>query len=490
MSLMEAVHYSRSLVRARESVGKVEACPSKKVRFRSPIGTRGVVSNTEKTDKNENTDKTVKDKKEIQKKEKKEKEKQKKDKKEKEKEKQKNDKKEKEKEKQEKDGKIKKEKLFQLVNTMEFPRSMFSDKTRPAPTTEIQYGSTFKALKAVKNVVGVDVWEHVENSPLGPARFSIFEFKDITGLNWDTIPNTKVVGDVEESNRFWGLFNLRSSRSTSSDEDIIALCQSSDVCSSWTREDKIRLCYLAILTGGLLGHDRRQAIPPAKANLLIDLETIEQYPWGRVAFVEFVHQVKEETECRIMKNSYVCKGFVQVLQVWDYAYIPFLGEEIGHPIRSNGPCLLRFKGMCGSSTSSLSVLCAREAEMKCVHCGNNKMWILRLTDFSSTFSKTNLLRSIAWQALPKYPLTPIQCNKRSAGQKKSKKSKTDAREGQENIAVRKTPEERFDMERLECLYETTLQNLEDRVDALELMGRRADKVLEMVSRLVSIEEAS
>ena len=66
------------------------------------------------------------------------------------------------------------------------------------------------------------------------------------------------------------------------------------------------------------------------------------------------------------------------------------------------------------------------------------MWILRLTDFSSTFSKTNPLRSIAWQALPKYPLTPIQCNKRRmvAGQKKSKKSKTVAREGKDNIAVR------------------------------------------------------
>ncbi|KAG2311925.1 hypothetical protein Bca52824_023482 [Brassica carinata] len=115
---------------------------------------------------------------------------------------------------------------------MEFPRSMFSDETRPAPMTEIQYGSTFKALKAVKNVVGVNVWKHVENSPLGviikflnlefewcsklvhyvtsrqlyckklheflfliekqPARFSIFEFEDIKGLNCDTILNTKI----------------------------------------------------------------------------------------------------------------------------------------------------------------------------------------------------------------------------------------------------------------------------------------------------------
>ncbi|KAL0696129.1 hypothetical protein Bca4012_063309 [Brassica carinata] len=225
--------------------------------------------------------------------------------------------------------------------------------------------------------------------------------------------------------------------------------------SSWTRENKIRLCYLAILTGGLHGLDRRQAIPPAKANMIMDLETFEQYPWGRVAFVELVHQVKEATECCIMKNSYVCKGFVQVLQITVTSMYPRSRDEV-RPLW----------------------------EQQDVDPEIDRVFEYILQD--------KPLRNIAWQALSKYPLTPIQCNKRRlvSGQKKSKKSNTVAREGQENIAVRKTPEERFDMKRLKCLYETTLQNLEDIVDALERTGRRADKVLEMVSRLVSIEEAS
>ncbi|KAF8056093.1 hypothetical protein N665_1277s0003, partial [Sinapis alba] len=233
---------------------------------------------------------------------------------------------------------------------MEFPRSLFSDETRPHPTTKINYSSTFKALEAVKNVVDVKVWEHVENSTLGiiikfmnlefawssrlvhyvlsrqlyckklyehcfligkqPACFSIFEFKDIT-----------VVGDVEKSKWFGGMFNLRPSRSTASAEEIITLCRSSVVCSSWSRDDQIRLCYLAMLTGGLLGLDRREAILHAQANLLKDLEISEQYPWGR-----------EATACSIKKKSYVCKGFVQLLQVWAYASIPFLGKKIGRPI--------------------------------------------------------------------------------------------------------------------------------------------------------------
>ncbi|CAN6846747.1 unnamed protein product [Brassica oleracea] len=35
------------------------------------------------------------------------------------------------------------------------------------PTNYINYNSTFKSLKAVKDVVSVEVWEYVENSPMG-----------------------------------------------------------------------------------------------------------------------------------------------------------------------------------------------------------------------------------------------------------------------------------------------------------------------------------
>ena len=48
----------------------------------------------------------------------------------------------------------------------------------------------------------------------------------------------------------------------------------------------------------------------------------------------------------------------------------------------------------------------------------------------------NSLSTITWQAMPEYPLTPIECNKRRrvASQRKSKKSKNVASNGQENIA--------------------------------------------------------
>ncbi|XP_056850754.1 uncharacterized protein LOC108829955 [Raphanus sativus] len=333
---------------------------------------------------------------------------------------------------------------------------------RPDPSNSINYSSTFKTVKAVKDVVSTDVSEYVENSPLGviikqlhckkrhelwflieeqPALFSLFEFEDITGLNCDPIPDAMVVEDVEESNHFWALFKLRRPRSTPSAEDILEPCRSPDVCRSWSMEDQIRLCYLAILTGGLLALDRREAIPPAKAKLLMDLETFEQYPWGRVAFVELVHQIKTATKSGKIKNSsYVYKGFVQVIQVWAYAYIPCVGEAIGRPISSHGILLLRFKGKSGKLSlndtfNKAKVTCMCTRSLNEVY----PVWeqqdedpeIDNLLEF---LRQHKSLSTITWQALPVYPFTPVKCNKRVASQMKSKKSKKVASSKQENTA--------------------------------------------------------
>ncbi|KAL0667465.1 hypothetical protein Bca4012_030169 [Brassica carinata] len=340
---------------------------------------------------------------------------------------------------------------------MEFSPSLFSDETRPDPANFINYSSTFKSLKVVKDVVSVEVWDYVEKSPLGiiikfmdlefawsstlvhnffsrqlyckkrhelwfligkqPARFSLFEFEGITSLNCEPLPNTMVVEDVKKSNSFWALFNMRRNRSTPSAEDIRTLCRSPDVCRSWSREDQIRLCYLVILTGGLLALDRREAIPPAKAKLLMDLDIFEQYPWGRVAFVELVQQIKDAIATKIKANSYVCKG-------------------------SNGPCLLRFKGKygklsLGSILEEAKVTCMSPRSVDEVH----PVWEHQdenpeIDNLLELVCQDDSLSTITWQALPEYPLTPIECNKRGrvTSQRKSKKPKKVASDGKENIA--------------------------------------------------------
>ncbi|CAN7011361.1 unnamed protein product [Brassica oleracea var. botrytis] len=200
------------------------------------------------------------------------------------------------------------------------------------PANFINYSSTFKSLKVVKDVVSVEVWDYVEKSPLGiiikqlyckkrhelwfligkqPARFSLFEFEGITGLNCEPLPNTMVVEDVKKSNSFWALFNMRRNCSTPSAEDIRTLCRSPDVCRSWSREDQIRLCYLAILTGGLLALDRREAIPPAKAKLLmvwIFLSSIPGEEWFSLnLFSRLKTQLQRKSRPTVMSARGSCK---------------------------------------------------------------------------------------------------------------------------------------------------------------------------------------
>ncbi|CAF1830853.1 unnamed protein product [Brassica napus] len=127
----------------------------------------------------------------------------------------------------------------------------------------------------------------------------------------------------------------------------------------------------------------------------------------------------------------------------------------------------------------------------------------------------NSLSTITWQALPEYPLTPIECNKhgRVASQRKSKKPKKVASDGQENIADggekcgdiakteeqvqsddddgnffiqrRKNPERLFHME---PPHVGTFGNLISRVAALERTGCEVKTFVDLVSRVLSLEE--
>ncbi|KAL0876641.1 hypothetical protein Bca101_026346 [Brassica carinata] len=147
-----------------------------------------------------------------------------------------------------------------------------------------------------------------------------------------------------------------------------------------SKEDKIRLCYLAILTGGLLGLDRREAIPPTKANLLMDSETFKQFGLRLYTL-----------SWRTNLSSYQVK--------WS-----MLTE-------------ITVTCMCPRSRDEVRPLWEQQDEDPEI----DRLFKYILQD--------KPLSTITWQALPKYPLTPIQCNKRRmvAGQKKSKKSKTKLR---------------------------------------------------------------
>ena len=111
---------------------------------------------------------------------------------------------------------------------------------------------------------------------------------------------------------------------SASANDIVTLCNSENDIQQWSKEDKIRLCYLAALSGGLLGVNCKSAIPQHLAEMVIDLETFEQHPWGYEAVTDLVFCIKGITPERLSKESYSVNGFIQVLQILVYVAVPRL----------------------------------------------------------------------------------------------------------------------------------------------------------------------
>ncbi|KAF3560209.1 hypothetical protein F2Q69_00013208, partial [Brassica cretica] len=59
------------------------------------------------------------------------------------------------------------------------------------------------------------------------------------------------------------------------------------------------------------GVNFKSAIPQHLAEMVIDLETFEQHPWGYEAVIDLVFCIKGITPERLSKESYSINGFIQ-----------------------------------------------------------------------------------------------------------------------------------------------------------------------------------
>ncbi|KAF8054513.1 hypothetical protein N665_1328s0010 [Sinapis alba] len=147
-----------------------------------------------------------------------------------------------------------------------------------------------------------------------PARFSLIEFEHLTGLNCDYVENLENLRCevTEETIAFRQLLGVRIDVGPTT-EQIIAACKR---CSEWSRDDRMRLGYLAIFNGFIEGRKFSTVTRASLARLVMDLEEFENYPWGRVAF-----------------------------KVWVYYALPEFGAEYGHPVQNKpSPPLLAYNG--------------------------------------------------------------------------------------------------------------------------------------------------
>uniref|UniRef100_A0A0D3CHE8 Ubiquitin-like protease family profile domain-containing protein n=1 Tax=Brassica oleracea var. oleracea TaxID=109376 RepID=A0A0D3CHE8_BRAOL len=135
----------------------------------------------------------------------------------------------------------------------------------------------------------------------------------------------------------WAQMGVNFDRGPSIDE-LTTACQ---MCRTWSRDDRLRLGYLAIYAGFIEAARTSSPTRASLTRLVMDLDAFEDYPWGRVAFKFLMESVKGVD----LTKTYAIEGFVPVLQVWVYCCLPEFGAGFGHPIEgSPTPPLLSFLG--------------------------------------------------------------------------------------------------------------------------------------------------
>ncbi|KAF8085084.1 hypothetical protein N665_0681s0008 [Sinapis alba] len=181
-----------------------------------------------------------------------------------------------------------------------------------------------------------ELWSLVGADPM---KFSLIEFEQLTGLNCEYIehlenPRCELTNEMSS---FWERIGVSVDDGPSSEQIIRALKR----CQEWSRDDRMRLGYLAIFSGFIEGKKYLSATRASLARLVMDLERFENYPWGRVAFKVLMDSFREKD----FTKSYTVDGFIQVLQVWIYHALPELGANCGNPLPNRpSPPLLAFKG--------------------------------------------------------------------------------------------------------------------------------------------------
>ncbi|KAF3505594.1 hypothetical protein F2Q69_00004586 [Brassica cretica] len=223
----------------------------------------------------------------------------------------------------------------------ELPRRIYTLGEEPPAVHSISYHTCWTLHAALKKALHDDEYEELKESKLGvfikfqelgfdwasrlvhymlgfqldikkkyglwslvgpePVRFSLLEFENLTGLNFEYIEDLERPHSVvtKELTSFWEMLGVHVEAGPSTQEIITSL----ERCEGWSRDDRTRLAYLAIFTGYIEG---RKYSTPTRVSLARDIS-----------------------------GCYTINGFAQALQVWVYTALPELGATFGNPLPNN-----------------------------------------------------------------------------------------------------------------------------------------------------------
>ncbi|XP_048611990.1 uncharacterized protein LOC125586194 [Brassica napus] len=157
-----------------------------------------------------------------------------------------------------------------------------------------------------------------------PLRFGLQEYHAVTGLKVKRENNSGLV-TWKDDDGFWskqiktnGKINLQIIKKKHLEES-----------NTWTWVDRVRLIYLCVIMGVVMGKDEKVNIPHLYMKLAMDLEKLRNYPWGLYSFDFLLKQIDKTRHKLEHKEGYLMEGFLFGFQIWIMEAVPALGEICG-----------------------------------------------------------------------------------------------------------------------------------------------------------------
>lgn len=161
-----------------------------------------------------------------------------------------------------------------------------------------------------------------------PIRFSLWEFKIVTGLPCGKYPKEdkkKQKTKVKKTEEFYGkLFGREENVKV---DRVLSLLQSVDEAD---RENRLRFACLALVDGILLPttHYPKAKIVKEHVEMVENLEKFLQYPWGRKSFDRMMTTIKERDLAQLATADVAVQGLFIALQAVVFEAVPaILGEN-------------------------------------------------------------------------------------------------------------------------------------------------------------------
>uniref|UniRef100_A0A0D3APP6 Ubiquitin-like protease family profile domain-containing protein n=1 Tax=Brassica oleracea var. oleracea TaxID=109376 RepID=A0A0D3APP6_BRAOL len=149
-----------------------------------------------------------------------------------------------------------------------------------------------------------------------PLRFSLQEYHVVTGLKVSRESSNDVV-----TWKYDGGITLKSIRKVRLKE-----------VHKWTRIDRMRLIYLCVIMGVVMGRDEKVNIPDMYIKLVIDLDKLWKFHWGLHSYDFLLSSIEKARKKLGKKDIYIFEGFSYAFQIWIMEAIPDFGEICGRQV--------------------------------------------------------------------------------------------------------------------------------------------------------------